>query len=84
MPTSRSRDPQLRGLDLSGIDIVGEEWGVINIEAMAALDPDLIVSEYWPLEDGYTGLEEGAGEANSALFDIARLWGSPRERPSPP
>jgi len=75
LPTSRSRDPQLRGLDLSGIDIVGEEWGVINIEAMAALDPDLIVSEYWPLEDGYTGLEEGTGEANSALSDIAPVVG---------
>ena len=68
-------DPQLRGLDLSGIEIVGEEWGIINIEAIAALDPDLIVSEYWPLEDGYTGLEDGTGGANAALLDLAPVVG---------
>ena len=26
-------------LDLEGIEIVGEEWGVINVEAVAALNP---------------------------------------------
>jgi iron complex transport system substrate-binding protein len=33
------------------------------------------LSEYWPLEDGYTGLEEGTGGANEALFDLAPVVG---------
>jgi iron-desferrioxamine transport system substrate-binding protein len=68
-------DPQLRGLDLDGIEIVGEEWGVINLEAVAAARPDLIVSEWWPVEEAYTGMEEGTPQANGALFDIAPVVG---------
>jgi iron complex transport system substrate-binding protein len=68
-------DPQLRGLDLDGIEIVGEEWGVINLEAVAAARPDLIVSEWWPVEEAYTGMEEGTPQSNGAMFDIAPVVG---------
>ena len=68
-------DLALDGLDLEGIEIVGEEWGVINVEAVAALDPDLIVSEWWPVEEGYTGMEPGAGTTLENMEAIAPVVG---------
>jgi iron complex transport system substrate-binding protein len=46
----------LEGLDLTGIEIVGEAWGEINVEKVAALKPDLIVAEWWPLDSAWSGL----------------------------
>ena len=66
-------DLALQGLDLSGIEIVGEEWGVINVEAVAALDPDLIVAEWWPVEEAYSGMEEGTN--HETLSEIAPVVG---------
>jgi iron complex transport system substrate-binding protein len=66
-------DLALQDLDLSGIEIVGEEWGVINIEAVAALEPDLIVSEWWPVEEAYSGMEEGTN--HETLSEIAPVVG---------
>lgn len=45
----------LQGLDLSGITILSETWGEIDIEKAAALQPDLIVAEYWPLTKEWSG-----------------------------
>jgi iron complex transport system substrate-binding protein len=59
--TAIDEDLALQDLDLEGIEIVGEEWGVINMEAVAALEPDLIVAEWWPVEEGYSGMERGSG-----------------------
>ena len=41
-------DPNLKGLDLTGIEILGEEWGKIDVEKAAGLRPDLIVADWWP------------------------------------
>jgi iron complex transport system substrate-binding protein len=49
-------DKSLEGLDLTGIEIVGEAWGEINVEKVAALKPDLIIAEWWPLESAWSGL----------------------------
>ena len=68
-------DLALQDLDLEGIEIVGEQWGVINVEAVAALEPDLIVSEWWPIEKGYTGMEDGAGADFETLQAIAPVVG---------
>ncbi len=68
-------DLALNHLDLDGIEIVGEEWGAVNVEAVAAIDPDLIVAEWWPAEEAYSGLEEGTGAGNQALLDIAPIVG---------
>jgi iron complex transport system substrate-binding protein len=68
-------DLGLRDDDLEGIEIVGEEWGVINVEAVAALQPDLIVAEWWPVEEAYSGLEEGTGAASQQLTEIAPIVG---------
>jgi iron complex transport system substrate-binding protein len=65
----------LQGVDLDGIEIVGEEWGEINVEAVAALDPDIIVSEWWPVEQGYTGMEPGAGTGLETMREIAPVVG---------
>lgn len=45
----------LQGLDLTGIVILSEVWGEVDIEKAATLDPDLIVAEYWPLESSWSG-----------------------------
>lgn len=61
----------LEGLDLTGIEIIGEAWGEVNIEAAAALEPDLIVAEYWPLDRVWSG---GADVA-AALQPLAPITG---------
>lgn len=48
----------LQGLDLSGIEIISETWGEVDIEKAAALDPDLVIAEYWPLETTWSGGED--------------------------
>jgi iron complex transport system substrate-binding protein len=74
-------DLALKNLDLDGIEIVGEEWGVINVEAVAALDPDLIVAEWWPVEQAYSGLEEGTSTTSKQITEIAPVAG-PAQGPS--
>jgi iron complex transport system substrate-binding protein len=73
--TAVEDDLALKNLDLEGIAIVGEEWGVINIEAVAALRPDLIVAEWWPVERAYSGLEAGTAAASQQLLEIAPIVG---------
>lgn len=68
-------DLALKQLDLSGVEVVGEEWGVINLEAVAGLRPDLILAEWWPLEQAYSGLEDGTPDGNKRLRDIAPVAG---------
>jgi iron complex transport system substrate-binding protein len=38
--------PIFADLDLGDIESVGEVWGEVNLEALAALQPDLIISTY--------------------------------------
>lgn len=68
-------EPALRGLDLSGIEIVGEVWGELNIEKIAALKPDLIVAEWWPLEQAYSGFEPNTNDANAPVLQLAPITG---------
>jgi iron complex transport system substrate-binding protein len=68
-------EPALRGVDLTGIEIVGEVWGEINIEKTAALKPDLIVGEWWPLEKTYSGFEKNTDGANSPVLELAPVVG---------
>ena len=67
-------DPSLRGLDLTGIEILGEAWGEIDIEKLAAAKPDIIIAEYWPLEKAYSGMESGAADG-SLIEQIAPVAG---------
>lgn len=73
--TPVAEDKSLQGLDLTGIEIVGEAWGEIDIEKVAALEPDLVLAEWWPLEKAFSGLESGAGSANQKIVQIAPVTG---------
>ena len=44
--------PQLEGLDVTGIESVGSVYGEVNFEAIAELEPDLIVTLYDPEQTG--------------------------------
>ena len=48
----------LEGLDLTGIEIIGQAWGEVDIEKAAALEPDVIIAEYWPLDKAWSGGEK--------------------------
>lgn len=69
-------DPGLKDLDLSGIEIIGESWGEIDVEKAAELNPDLIVGDWWPVEDAYSGTEDGVKEESKKILDLAPMAGS--------
>ena len=69
-------DPNLKGLDLTGIEILGEEWGKIDVEKAAGLRPDLIVADWWPAEKAHSGLEEGVDEKSKKLAELAPVVGA--------
>lgn len=68
-------DRSLEGLDLTGIEIVGEAWGEIDIEKVAALQPDLIIAEWWPTEEAYSGLEDRTSGTGKKILDLAPIVG---------
>jgi iron complex transport system substrate-binding protein len=68
-------DPNLKDLDLTGIEILGEEWGKIDVEKAAALRPDLIVGDWWPAEKAHSGMEEGVDEKSKKLAELAPVVG---------
>jgi iron complex transport system substrate-binding protein len=61
----------LQGLDLTGIEIIGQTWGEVDIEKAAALEPDLIVAEFWPLETTWSG----GDDVVTALSPLAPITG---------
>ena len=61
----------LQGLDLTGIEIIGQAWGEVDIEKAAALEPDLIVAEFWPLETTWSG----GADVVTALSPLAPITG---------
>ncbi len=69
-------DPSLKNLDLSGITILGETWGEIDIEKAATLNPDLIVADWWPVENAYSGMEEGVKEESKKIKELAPVVGA--------
>ena len=69
-------DPNLRDLDLDGIEILGEEWGKIDVEKAASLRPDLIVADWWPAEKAHSGLENGVEAKSKKIADLAPMVGA--------
>lgn len=45
----------LQGLDLTGIEIIGQAWGEVDIEKAAALNPDLVLAEWWDRNATWSG-----------------------------
>jgi iron complex transport system substrate-binding protein len=48
--TSIEDDVAFEGKDLSGVEIVGTSYGQIDLEALAAADPDVIVASVYPTD----------------------------------
>jgi iron complex transport system substrate-binding protein len=48
--TSIEDDIAFEGKDLSGVEIVGTSYGQIDLEALAAADPDVIVASVYPTD----------------------------------
>lgn len=71
-------EPNLQGLDLTGIEILGQEWGKIDVAKAATLDPDLIVADWWPVEKAHSGMEEGVEESSKKLAELAPIVGAPQ------
>ena len=69
-------EPGLAGFDLTGIEIIGEEWGQIDAEKALALDPDLIVADWWPPQSAYQGFEEGADADSLKVAKLAPIIGA--------
>lgn len=63
----------LQGLDMSGIESLGQTFGEINVEKVAALDPDLIIAGYYPLEKQIGGLNPGDTTTVERLKQIAPI-----------
>lgn len=68
-------DPNLQGLDLTGIEILGEEWGSIDVAKASTLNPDLIVGDWWPVEEAHSGLENGVKAKSKKLAELAPVVG---------
>lgn len=64
----------LQGLDLNGIEIIGQAWGEIDIEKAAALEPDLIIAEWWPVSNEWSGGNKLAGP-DTPLSALAPITG---------
>ena len=56
--------------------MLGEEWGKIDVEKAASLKPDLIVADYWPVEEGYSGMEDGVEEKSKKIAELAPVVGA--------
>lgn len=70
----------LAGYDLDGIAVLGTEWGEIDVEKAAALNPDLIVADWWPAEKSYSGFEDGVKAKSKKLLDLAPVIGGSQGR----
>jgi iron complex transport system substrate-binding protein len=57
--TSIEDDVAFEGKDLSGVEIVGTSYGQIDLEALAAAEPDLIVASVYPTDSEGT-IDPGA------------------------
>ena len=62
--------------------MIGEEWGKIDVEKAAALDPDLIVGDWWPVEKAYSGMEDGVEEKSKKIASSLPSWARRRATPS--
>lgn len=51
-------DKSFAGFDLEGIELIRTGWNEMQPETLLALDPDLIVTEYFPMTRSYSGGEQ--------------------------
>ena len=68
-------DVGLQGVDFSGIEVLSETWGKIDVEKAATLRPDLIVGDWWPAEKAYSGMEGGVEAKSKKIAELAPVVG---------
>lgn len=68
-------DVGLEGVDFSGVTVLSETWGKIDVEKAATLRPDLIVGDWWPAEKAYSGLEVGVEAKSKKIAELAPVVG---------
>lgn len=61
-------NPQLRGVDVSGMESVGQAFHEIDVEAVAATEPDLIVTTLYPPDEVGWGIADEQQEAQLEGF----------------
>ncbi|MFI8566226.1 ABC transporter substrate-binding protein [Rhodococcus sp. NPDC078407] len=71
----------LRGLDLDGIESVGQAYGDIDVEQVAALDPDVIITG-WYAGDAYGGLGLDTSDLAKNLEQVAPFLAVSAQKPS--
>ncbi|PYE20163.1 iron complex transport system substrate-binding protein [Williamsia limnetica] len=71
----------LEGLDLSGIESVGQAYGEINLEAVAALEPDLIVTGAYA-GDALGGIGSSDSDIATRLGEVAPIVTVSAQQPS--
>lgn len=77
--TPPETEPGLKGVDLTGIKVIGKTWGKIDAEAAAELRPDLIVADWWPAQKAYQGFEEGVDAASLKVAKLAPTIGASQQ-----
>src|SRR4051794_5372380 len=65
--TSIEDDVAFEGKDLSGVEVVGTSYGQIDLEQLAAADPDVIVASVYPTDSG------GTIDAESPLYGFESI-----------
>jgi iron complex transport system substrate-binding protein len=65
--TSIEDDVAFQGKDLSGVEIVGTSYGQIDLEALAAAEPDLIVASVYPTDS------EGTLDPDAPLYGFESI-----------
>lgn len=65
----------LQGLDLAGIEILGQGYNEIDLEKAAALEPDLIVDEWWPDSSVWGGVSMDMVAPDAPLAALAPMVG---------
>lgn len=68
-------DLSLAGLDISGIESAGDSWEGPNIETLAAIEPDVIITGWYPLENAYGTISADPPSLIESVKKIAPVVG---------
>ncbi|MFT4083226.1 MAG: ABC transporter substrate-binding protein [Nocardioides sp.] len=73
--------PVLKGLDVSGIKSLGVTYGQVNIEALAALEPDLVITG-WYAGDAFGGLGAESANISQKVAAVAPILAVSAQKPA--
>jgi iron complex transport system substrate-binding protein len=68
------KQPLFKDMDLGDVESLGEVWGEVNLEALAALRPDINLTTYWPTDKSLGGIKDAKLEEKmSAIAPIVGI-----------